>query len=95
MRDALLQPFYCSSATRELMLLCRYVRICTDDDEALQPEWEIDPKDLQIMEKVSMHLNHIQGHHQHPHAALLALAECDLAWCCRQDAATSRLYLRT
>ncbi|CAL5224575.1 g7281 [Coccomyxa viridis] len=32
--------------------LAGYVRICTDDDEALQPEWEIDPKDLQIMEKV-------------------------------------------
>lgn len=25
-----------------------------DDDEALQPEWEIDPKDLQILEKVCM-----------------------------------------
>lgn len=23
-----------------------------DGDEALQPEWEIDPKDLQILEKV-------------------------------------------
>lgn len=30
----------------------RYVRIWDDQDEALQPEWEIDPKDLQILEKV-------------------------------------------
>ena len=31
---------------------CRYVRIWDEEDEALQPEWEIDPKDLQILEKV-------------------------------------------
>ena len=30
----------------------RYCRIWDDADEALQPEWEIDPKDLQILEKV-------------------------------------------
>jgi len=34
------------------VLMCSYVRICDEGDEALQPEWEIDPKDLQIMEKV-------------------------------------------
>lgn len=35
------------------VLMCSYVRICDEGDEALQPEWEVDPKDLQIMEKVS------------------------------------------
>ncbi|CAK0787626.1 hypothetical protein CVIRNUC_010848 [Coccomyxa viridis] len=32
--------------------LAGFVRICDEGDEALQPEWEIDPKDLQLMEKV-------------------------------------------
>ncbi|KAK9904893.1 hypothetical protein WJX75_005037 [Coccomyxa subellipsoidea] len=32
--------------------LSGFVRMWDDDDEALQPEWEIDPKDLQILEKV-------------------------------------------
>ena len=36
------------------VLMCSYVRSCDEGDEALQPEWEIDPKDLQIMEKVSI-----------------------------------------
>lgn len=39
-----------------LMVQCllgpRFVRVWDDDDEALQPEWEIDPKDLQVLEKV-------------------------------------------
>ena len=35
------------------VLACSFVRICDEGDEALQPEWEIDPKDLQLMEKVS------------------------------------------
>ena len=35
-----------------LGVTCRYVRIWDEEDEALQPEWEIDPKDLQILEKV-------------------------------------------
>ena len=34
------------------VLACSFVRICDEGDEALQPEWEIDPKDLQLMEKV-------------------------------------------
>ena len=33
------------------VLACSFVRICDEGDEALQPEWEIDPKDLQLMEK--------------------------------------------
>ena len=37
-------------------MLRRYVRICDEGDEALQPEWEIDPKDLQLMEKVTRDL---------------------------------------
>ena len=37
-------------------MLRRYVRICDEGDEALQPEWEIDPKDLQLMEKVTHNL---------------------------------------
>ncbi|BDA49507.1 Integrin-linked protein kinase 1 [Coccomyxa sp. Obi] len=32
--------------------LSGFVRMWDDGDEALQPEWEIDPKDLQILEKV-------------------------------------------
>lgn len=36
----------------ESVKLRRYVRICDEGDEALQPEWEIDPKDLKLMEKV-------------------------------------------
>ena len=32
----------------------RFVRVWDDDDEALQPEWEIDPKDLQVLEKVRL-----------------------------------------
>ena len=39
-------------AARAHLVACRYVRIWDDEDEALQPEWEIDPKDLQILEKV-------------------------------------------
>ena len=35
-----------------LRVTCRYVRIWDEEDEALQPEWEIDPRDLQILEKV-------------------------------------------
>ena len=38
--------------THAAQLNGRYVRIWDDEDEALQPEWEIDPKDLQILEKV-------------------------------------------
>ena len=42
-----------AQASRKPADLRRYVRICDEGDEALQPEWEIDPKDLQLMEKVT------------------------------------------
>ncbi len=32
--------------------VARFVRMWDGDDEALKPEWEIDPKALQILEKV-------------------------------------------
>ena len=35
-------------------LCARYCRIWDDSDEALQPEWEIDPKDLQTLEKARL-----------------------------------------
>ena len=67
MYNASLQQCYLANAQIvRMLLLCSYVRICTDDDEALQPEWEIDPKDLQIMEKVSLRHNDTRRHHKPP-----------------------------
>jgi hypothetical protein len=36
----------------KVLSVTRYVRMWDDGDDALQPEWEIEPKDLQILEKV-------------------------------------------
>ena len=43
---------HCHHVETLRVLASSFVRICDEGDEALQPEWEIDPKDLQLMEKV-------------------------------------------
>ena len=48
--DACKRHCHCIDVQR--VLACSFVRICDEGDEAVQPEWEIDPKDLQLMEKV-------------------------------------------
>ena len=78
MRKAACLPVAFHSASNrahahKVVLLRRYVRICAEDDEALQPEWEIDPKDLQLMEKVGegCPLWTLRTHSQSSHAAAL------------------------